>query len=336
MPRPAALCMFLVSVLWVTGQAEAPQGATTRAAPGSTSFCTRPCTRLLLTQTLKKTINDRRLANTAEWQRVNSFINAFLPSSGDYLHNTALLGALGTGGKGTTFTVASPTGFPCDASNFQVRIDLELMTVNCLGTTFTVISRGNSYGFGSLGVQSHGMGAEVWRWAPVYACGDGSMMLAMMSHIGAGSGYQDRARACFGQLMLNYSPISGRHNLNTVRGGWWAIAVTYDWIRHALSQNEVDVYSAILAENARWHMDNLKYCSSAGCQSRQAQFESAITANIGNGQIRGILAMAAAVAGDETTAQHTWSDAYAHYSDYLIPALASGTFSGGVTADGSE
>jgi hypothetical protein len=144
------------------------------------------------------------------------------------------------------------------------------------------------------------------------------------------------ARACFGQLMLNYSPISGRHNLNTIRGGWWAIAVTYDWIRHALSQNEVNVYGAILAENARWHMDNLKYCHSAGCQSRQAQFESAVTANIGNGQIRAILAMAAAIAGDEATAQDTWDDAYAHYNDYLIPALASGTFSGGVTAEGAE
>jgi hypothetical protein len=311
---------------------------TTRADPGPAAFCSRPCQRLLLTSSRKTELSTRRTNNTAEWQQLKSYADVYVPDS--LATFTTLSASLGTGGVGTTFTVTSGSAFP-SASTFQVRIDVELMSVTRSGNTFTVVSRGDILYAHSMGAQTHASGAEVW-WHSTTVEGYGlyaGPVTAMMEHIGQ-SGYTDKARALFGQMMLAYSPtcpgsLCERHNLNTVRPAWWAIAITYDWIRGHLSANEISVYAPILEETARWHLDNLKWCL-GGCVTDQGVLEASVVANLGLGQLRAALALSAAVYGDASGALVDWTDAYQAYNDYFVPSLATGAFSGGNEPEGTE
>ncbi len=328
------LCLLIVPAS--AQQPNAPIGSTLpRPDPGSSAFCRRPCQRLLLTDAKKTELNARRVANTAEWQANKAYAD-LIPADWPGLNQTTLGGALGTGGTGTTFTVADGSAFPADAT--QYRIDLELITATRSGNTLTVVSRGDRFGAGavSLGAQSHASGAEIWQHM---ALGDwGSYfgpITAVMEHAGQ-SGYEQRARMALGQLLLAYASIpDGRYNGNTIRWPWWAIPITYDWVYEHLSANEIGVYAPVIADALRWHVTNMKFCIGA-CVSRQGLYTASSVANIGNGQIRAILAGAAAIAGDVGEAHGLWADGYRFYNDYMIPAMAHGAFSGGNTPEGSE
>ena len=307
---------------------------TTRTDPGPSTFCTRPCQRLFLTTARKSELSAKRVANTQQWQDVKALADA-VPTQ-DLTDVTTLSGALGTGGVGTTFTVADGSIFP-SGTPFQVRIDVELLTVTRSGNTLTVVSRGDITYVDTLGAQSHTSGAEVWEYVQVSwdRCATHAPAVAIMEHAGA-TGYETRARACFGELLAAYAPISTRHSGNYDRDAWINIPIVYDWIHEHLSAHEISVFGPIIEDAANWHLQNPKFCVGGSCPTRQGVWEASSIANVQGGQTRAVLIMAAATAGDTTSAQDQWNTAYGYYNDYMIPAMASGAFYSGNSPEGAE
>ena len=305
----------------------ASQGSAVAAGPESGTFVDHP--RLFLTNAKRAELIARRDAKTPAYLAMKAYADLVPPS---FATMTTLSAPLGPGGAGTTFTVEDGSAFPTAAH--QVRIDIELLTVTRSQNTFTIVSRANGFATGANPATSHGTGAEIWVHVPTdYVTVPPA--LAMLKHIGV-TGYEQRARAALGQLVMAYAPIpDGRYNGNTIRAGWWAIAVAYDWVHADLSANERTVFSAVIRDCIDWHLRNAKECF-GGCLPRQRQMEAALTANIANGQLRATLALAAATYGDNPEARSQWEQAYAKVVNYLIPAMVDGPLSGGNNIEGSE
>jgi hypothetical protein len=301
---------------------------TTRADPGPASFVSHP--RLLLTAAKKTELSTKRVGNTAEWAAMKAYVDAMPAVIGT---KTTLSSSLGTGGAGTTFTVTDGSAFPSGSQ--QLRIDLELLTASRSGNTFTVVSRSDIIYAYSFGVASHANGTEVWANAIIDGYGAyAAPIAALMEHAGQ-TGYTDKARAAFGQLMVAYGQPALMHDLNRVRAELWEMALSYDWVYSHLTASEIAMYAPILEEGARWHLDNLKWCI-GGCITDPLLIQASTIANIGNGQMRAALALSAAVYGDAGNALIDWTDAYSIYNDSFIPALATGPLSGGNEPEGTH
>ena len=297
------------------------------------AFCTRPCQRLLLTDAKKTELNARRVANTAEWQANKAYAD-LVPADWPGLNQTTLGGALGTGGTGTTFTVADGSAFPTDAT--QYRIDLELITATRSGNTLTVVSRGDQFGAGvSLGARPMRV---VLKFGSIWQLEIGARTSDPLprswntrANPGMNSVREWPSVSCYWPTPR--FPMA-RYNGNTIRWPWWAIPITYDWVYEHLSANEIGVYAPVIADALRWHVTNIKFCIGA-CVSRQELMQPQCRQHQQR-SIRAILAGAAAIAGDVGEAHDLWADGYQFYNDYMIPAMAHGAFSGGNTPEGSK
>jgi hypothetical protein len=307
---------------------------TTRADPGSTSFCARPCFRLFLTSAKVTELQTRRTANTAAWQAMTTYANTYIPDT--ITPKTTLSSSITAAqGVGSTFTVTDGSVFP-SSGNFQVRIELEFFTVSRSVNTLTIVSRANIIYQYSMGAMAHASGVDIWRHVTLSGyCGYGAPILGMMMAAGE-SGLTTKARACFGQLVATYAgeSVGSKYGYNAFRAAWFWIAVAYDWVRDSLTTAERELYAPVLQGAARFSIDNPKFCFGS-CPPRQGQWEGSVTANIGGSQVRLGLAAGAAIAGDHADAQDLWNDSFAYYDAYVIPAMATGSFSGGISAEGS-
>lgn len=292
------------------------------------SFVDHP--RLLLTAGKLADLTAKRTANTAEYAAVKTYVDTYTPAAASL--ETTLTAELGTGGSGTTFTVADGSAFPSGQS--QVQIDLEILTVTRSGNTFTVVSRGNDWGDGSGGTatSSHPSGASVWSFTTSGTDLVGATpSLALLIAIGE-TGYNTKARWSLANYLAYYSRSSVYTSDNTIRWNGWGLALSYDWLHAVLTVREKAVYAELFRIVIQDQLDVPKLADTGP----QAFREAAAGNNVANGQIRSALAMAAATYGDQADALTQWNALVNKVDDSIRPAMLGGGISAGPLVEGSE
>jgi len=306
---------------------------TTGPSSGPSTFVNHP--RLLLTSSKLTTLTGRKNANTAEYATMKAYVDTYVENGCDFANcrkqTTTLSASLGTGGASTTFTVVDGSWLPTGA--FDLRIDLEVIGISSRsGNTLTIAARGKAYSDVTANV-SHAAGANVWYHDPSDFNGL-VQPTAMLGLLGV-TGYDIAARYMLNEIAVYFSPASMYTGDNAIRWFGFFLALGFDWNYANLTSNEKSVYCGLMALSGDDHIANPK----EGGVSR-VSLKQAIMAgnNISNGQIRSVLAMAAACAGESAypLAQSHWDTELAKVTGFILPAMNGGATTGGLFVEGSE
>ena len=286
--------------------------------------------RLLLTAAELATLRGWKDTPTAEYTALKSYVdaNAITPTE------AALNASLGTGGAGTTFTVASvPGGWP--TASHQVIIGLETLTATRSGTTFTVVSRGNNPGLGNTPTQSHAAGDVVWYKPSAGDFNGLAQSCALLEQLGV-AGYGDKARYYLAELCSWCSPATAYQDNNAIRWYFYHLALAYDWAWHLLGSAERAYYTDLMDATCAHHVTNA-YEGNPPFANRQSLHEQFALNNHVSGQVRSVLAMAAAMYDEKPTEAATYFAAeVAKVQDWTLPALNGGAGTDALQAEGSE
>ena len=334
MKRPI-LVVALAAVLVVALVYATRPGSSVSAQGGGVRFVGHP--RLFLTPAKKAELIARMKANTADYQAFKASTDALIANRPWMTVNSTLEAALGT--ADTSITVLDGSRFPTGA--FQIRINTELVAIESRsGNALRVASSGRgkttNTGWPTVAAR-HARGATVWQHVDGLSHIESPPMLALLVQLGV-PGYELQARAAMSVLMMYASTSSGSTNLDQIRYYWANVALTYDWLYDHLTSDDKATY----AEAMRWttdyhlHSPNVAKEWFAVQDGRQSLIESALFANIGNGQLRSQLMLAAASYGDNPQALAQWTVAKAKVDKYLVPAVTKGGAAEGVSLEGSE
>lgn len=317
----------------------APESAirsfTVVADPGASSFCVRPCQRLL-SAAQKTELQGWRTANTAEWAAMKAWVDNGIVAGQDFANarsqTTTITSALGTGGAGTTISLADGSWLP--TTEHTVRIDFEVIRVTRSGNTLTVVRRGEPF-FSTTVNAPHAAGASVWYHDPTGASGGMAVSTALLVQAGETS-YNVAARHMLNELIAYFGyQLPWGNDIGSARRYGYEIALAYDYIHHLLTANEKSVYAELMRSRGQGYLDNPKEGNPPQAQT-QAALESVASNNVMNGTVRAGLAFAAATAGDQDSAEAHWDQNYAKVTNWIVPAMVSGAASNGMMAEGAH
>lgn len=309
----------------VTGSTTGAVWSFTTTAGGASSFAAHG-KRLFLTDAKLAELTARKDANTAEYQSMKAFVDAMLPSNNS---STTLSASLGTGGSGTTFTVADGSLFP--TSEHTVRINHEALRVTRSGNTFTVVSRNyDIYGRGTSGTKSHASGATVWRHEAFGDLQNALTGASLLRKMGV-AGYDEKCKNATNLLMYFFSAPS-IYNSNEARHTGHFVGMAYDWNRDLLTSDDISDYASIFHEALTFYQTTQ---FDPNCNCTLALKETVLSGNVPAGVLRAMITMSAAMADDDPDGLDHWAIAYS-WITYLRSALLTGTTYGGSNAEGSE
>lgn len=302
--------------------------------------------RLVLTAAKITEITSWKTANTACYQSLKtSFADVYtaigyMPSVD---HVTTLTSALAPdAAAGATCTVADGSSFPTAA--FLARVGVELMKFTRSGNTLTVVMRGDDPsnqttcdGYRIVSethpeqMIAHTIGESVYQHD---ASGNAAGLLlacSLLRKMGL-SGYDAKIKT-----LLSYTAIKASNyywDLSGYRWGSYEFALGYDWNYDLLTTVEKALYADFIRRNAQYQIDHPQ--AEDGSTQAQRYLEGAWCGNQPLGQMRGVLAGAAATYGDNTSAVAQWNAMLTKFTTYVVPGVLNGPFGGGNTVEGAE
>lgn len=288
--------------------------------------------RLLLTSARLSALSSKRQSSDADYVTLKDYVDTY---SGTPVVTT-LAGPLGTGGAGTQFTVADGSAFP-SGTNFDVRCNLERMTVSRSGDTFTVVARGvGGDPFGATAVAPHASGARVYRDGLATDINGTAPGIGLMVQAGE-AGYDDRGLDALSALMVFFGRPAVHEGWNEIRWYGFNVACAYDWLHHLVPADDRAAYAPALLACADYHTFTNKEGYPYPSGDQQWVGEMVMGNNISNGQTRSVLALSAAVYDEEpTTKAAHWDYAVQKFWDLIVPAFNGGALHNGIGVEGTE
>ena len=334
MKKPVLVSVFAIVLVVSFFYAWWPESIAT-AQGGNVRFLSHP--RLFLTAAKKAELISRMNANTADYLAFKMSADALIANKPWLTVNSTLPAAIGS--ADTSITVVDGSQFPTGA--FQIRINTELIGIaSRSGNVLTVAASGRgkttNVGWPTVAAR-HARDATVWLHMDGLSQIETPTMLALLVQMGL-SEYALQARGAMSVLMMYAATVPGSRNLDQIRFYWANVALTYDWLYDHLTADDKVVYAEAMRQTTDYHLHapNVPKEWFTLQVGRQSAVEGALFANIGNGQLRSELMLAAASYGDNPEALAQWIEAKAKVDKYLVPALTTGGAAEGVSLEGSE
>lgn len=342
-----ALCGALVDVdaqsrLRIRGliggtAAEVPPDPPDPPDPGE--FCERPCFRLLLDEERLNTLIDRKNTPTAEYTAMVADITG-RDSPG---LESFLTSDLGTGGAGTTFTVSGGdvSSFPTSTNEYV--IDYEIITATRSGNTLTIVTRGDDWPGSGLvtEVMAHPTGVSIWDLdhdALTGATGVNSNTFTQANCLRYALGETGSLKqGRYNMALLTASFATSITRDNEIRWLAYNMALGFDWCYEGLTARERSVYAALFQDIAEYHVTHMYPGGTAFAPGRDFYLNTSSTGeNHVNGQMRSIMALAAAGAGEPEYPdyQEHWDQIIEWIDEFMLPSFNAMANYDGLTGEG--
>lgn len=222
---------------------------------------------------------------------------------------------------------------PWDAAR-KIRINYEALRIIRTANTFTVVDRAYDL-YGRHGVttpKAHATGATVWENNNVGDVSNGAYGVALLRKLGV-AGYDDKSRNAMNLLLYLFSNVN-IYNSNEARHMGHFVGMVYDWNYDQLTADDKAAYATMFHDILTFYTVTNPIFNPDGTSSLALR-ETVITGNVPSGIVRAIIAMSAAIMGDDPDAADHWAVGQT-WAGFLRSALLTGAASGGVNAEGSE